>query len=44
LGNTASTLQAELNHSTYSQYELEQDNQALRLLNAELKEKYESKA
>ena len=44
LDNTALTLQAELNHSTYRQYELEQDNQALRLLYAELKEKYESKA
>jgi len=44
LGNTALTLQAELNHSTYRQYELEQDNQALRLLYAELKEKYEGKA
>ena len=44
LGNTALTLQAELNHSTDRQYELEQDNQALRLLYAELKEKYEGKA
>ena len=44
LGNTALTLQAELNHSTYRQYELEQDNQALRLLYAELKEKHEGKA
>ena len=44
LGNTALSLQAELSHSIFRQYELEQDNQALRLLYAELKEKYEGKA
>jgi len=41
LGNTALTLQAELSHSIFRQYELEQDNQALRLLYKELKEKHE---
>lgn len=44
LGNTALALQAELNHCIYRQYELEQDNQALRLLYADLKEKYEGKS
>jgi transcriptional regulator with XRE-family HTH domain len=43
LGNTAFTLQAELSHSIYRQYELEQDNQALRLLYEELKKNGESK-
>jgi transcriptional regulator with XRE-family HTH domain len=38
LGNTALRLAADLNHAVYKQYELEQDNQALRKLNAALKE------
>jgi transcriptional regulator with XRE-family HTH domain len=43
-GNTALTLQAELNYAVYRIYELEQDNQALRILNDELKEKSDHKA
>jgi len=38
LGNTALHLVADLNHAVYKQYELEQDNLALRKLNAALKE------
>ena len=38
LGNNALRLAADLNHAVYKQYELEQDNQALRKLNAALKE------
>jgi len=38
LGNMALHLAADLNHAVYKQYELEQDNQALRKLNAALKE------
>jgi len=37
LGNTALSLQVELNHCVFRQYELERDNEALRQLNAELK-------
>jgi len=37
LGNTALSLQVELNHCVFRQYELEKDNEALRQLNAELK-------
>ncbi|WCT13502.1 hypothetical protein [Mucilaginibacter jinjuensis] len=37
LGNTALSLQVELNHSVFRIYELEKDNEALRKLNAELK-------
>ena len=44
LGNTALSLQAELSHSIFRQYELEQDNKALRILYNELKEKHEGKA
>ncbi len=38
LGNMALGLVADLNHAVYKQYELEQDNLALRKLNAALKE------
>ena len=38
LGNTALRLAADLNHAVYKQYELEQDNRALRKLNTALKE------
>ncbi len=41
LGNTALALQAELNHCLFRQYELERDNEAIRQINAELKNKLE---
>lgn len=44
LGNTALTLQAELNHAIYRQYELEKDNEALRALIVALKAKVKTKA
>ncbi|AMR32730.1 hypothetical protein A0256_15510 [Mucilaginibacter sp. PAMC 26640] len=37
--NTGLSLSVQLNHALYQQYELEQDNKALRWLNAELKAK-----
>jgi transcriptional regulator with XRE-family HTH domain len=42
LGNTALALQAELNHCLFRQYELEKDNEALRQLNSELKNKLQN--
>ncbi|HEY2580336.1 MAG TPA: hypothetical protein VGI43_00935, partial [Mucilaginibacter sp.] len=36
LGNTAVTLQVELAHALYRQYELEKDNEAIRKLNEDL--------
>lgn len=38
LGNTALTLQVELAHALYRQYELEKDNEAIRMLNDTLQE------
>jgi transcriptional regulator with XRE-family HTH domain len=42
LGNTALALQVELNHCLYRQYELERDNDAIRQLNEELKNKLQN--
>jgi transcriptional regulator with XRE-family HTH domain len=42
LGNTALALQVELNHCLYRQYELESDNEAIRQLNKELKNKLQN--
>ena len=42
LGNTALALQVELNHCLYRRYELERDNEAIRQLNTELKNKLEN--
>ena len=44
LANTALTLQAELSHSIFRQYELEQDNKALRQLYNDIKDNHDSKA
>lgn len=38
LGNTALTLQVELAHALYRQYELEKDNEAIRMLNQSLQQ------
>jgi hypothetical protein len=42
LGNTALALQVELNHCLYRRYELERDNDAIRQLNEELKNKLQN--
>lgn len=39
LGNTALTLQVELAHALYRQYELERDNEAIRMLNENLQQR-----
>ena len=38
LGNTTLTLQVELAHALYRQYELEKDNEAIRILNESLQQ------
>ncbi|HEY2580523.1 MAG TPA: helix-turn-helix transcriptional regulator [Mucilaginibacter sp.] len=43
LGNTALTLQVELGHALYRQYELEKDNEAIRKLNKQLSAEIQGK-